>query len=390
MRMRFHIETRVQSAARTCRTWPGMIFFAAGAGLSVWALALPAECQTVRGKTSGPAYTVTRLPFGSAHGINDYGQVVGTSPVLNGASLENRFGLWTPNVPNGMTGVLVDLGTLDGNDTQAAAIGPGGQVLGSSVPAGGSYGAASPMFLWTPSEPYGVTGTMVDLGTPLPYYGYPVGVNGSGTVLANFYGGFWLRDSTGGWRNGAYIDGTASGINSGGQVAGSFMVNAYASHAFLWDSATGLRDMGTMGRYDYYSQANGINDLGQVVGASTEHIEPRNCNSDFGCGYDVTHGFLWTKGAFKDLGTLGGDNCVATSVNNAGVVVGYSSTATDIHPFIFQAGKMKDLNSPIDPSLGIVLDGRFTLPRINNYGQIIVHGYDAASVGDYLLTPIPR
>jgi len=70
-----------------------------------------------------------------------------------------------------------------------------------------------------------------------------------------------------------------------------FMLASLASaqkyHAFIWDSSSGLTDLGTLGGSSY---AMGINDSGQVVGYSevgTTH-----------------HAFIWTaSGGMVDLGT---------------------------------------------------------------------------------------
>jgi probable HAF family extracellular repeat protein len=69
-----------------------------------------------------------------------------------------------------------------------------------------------------------------------------------------------------------------------------------------------------------YSEANGINDAGQVVGSSTINTP----NNSF-----LRHAFLWENGKMTDLGTLGGQSSTAISINNAGTVVGQSDTSDD-------------------------------------------------------------
>ncbi|GEO40124.1 hypothetical protein SAE02_42720 [Skermanella aerolata] len=96
------------------------------------------------------------------------------------------------------------------------------------------------------------------------------------------------------------------GINENGQVTGS----RGDGGAFLWDPATGLQDLGTLGG----SQASGhrINAKGQVTG--TSQIAP---------GSFQTHAFLWDAvGGMQDLGTLGGTNSIGLGINSRGQVTG--------------------------------------------------------------------
>src|SRR5207248_599683 len=81
-------------------------------------------------------------------------------------------------------GQFVSLGTLGGPSSFARALNDAGQVTGESyIAAGTEYHA----FRWTPNSPNGTTGTMKDVGTiqaPLTYKDSAgKGINDSGSVV---------------------------------------------------------------------------------------------------------------------------------------------------------------------------------------------------------------
>ena len=86
------------------------------------------------------------------------------------------------------------------------------------------------------------------------------------------------------------------------------------SHAYLWDPATGIRDLGTLGAD---SEAYAVNDSGTVVG----WYVPTD-------GRIYFHGFVWTEATgMVDIGVPGGGDSDTAEVfcfaiNNAGNVVG--------------------------------------------------------------------
>lgn len=128
------------------------------------------------------------------------------------------------------------------------------------------------------------------------------------------------------------------------------VVGETASHAFSWNARTRvMTDLGGV-----RSVANGVNDLGQIVGSS-----------DFGF---ISHAVLWNRGSQQpiDLGTLGGTYSRAWAINNFGVVVGDSDTADGTsHAFRWdpRSRRMSDLGT---------LGGDYsTATAINDLGQIV-------------------
>jgi probable HAF family extracellular repeat protein len=162
------------------------------------------------------------------------------------------------------------------------------------------------------------------------------------------------------WRNGHLTQlpsgggSAASAMNNFGQVAGNARpVPAANPHAVVWDNGT-LIDLTPNLPADQWAQANGINDLRQVVGVVTYGL-----------------GLLWdSNGAATDLGHLGGGGTSPHDINNAGQVVGasYSTVQTQLglmqHPFLWQNGVMTDLGVlPGDEDAGAA--------SINSLGDIV-------------------
>jgi chitinase len=100
----------------------------------------------------------------------------------------------------------------------------------------------------------------------------------------------------------------ASSRPSARQIVG-WSRSSPTTHASLWAHGN-LVDLGTLGGDESY--ASGINDRGQVIGASWTKT-------------GATHAFVWENGAMTDLGH-GGNTSEAFAINTKGQIVGYRGT----------------------------------------------------------------
>lgn len=220
-------------------------------------------------------------------------------------------------------------------------------------------------------------GSMQDMGTLGGDRGEARAINSSGQVV----GYSWDVNNNSRvflYSNGTMQDigtltgdtfGQAQGINNIGQIVGWSRVDPISDyHAFLWSNGS-MQNLGTLGTWAIPS---GINDSGQVTG-----------NSWVPSGFP--HGFLWSNGSMQDIGILpGGVNSSALGINNHAQIVGTSAD----HAFLYSSGVMQDLNDlVVIPASGWTLQ---VATAINDAGQIV--GWGINSNGQqhaFLLNPIP-
>jgi probable HAF family extracellular repeat protein len=274
---------------------------------------LAAAALAVLPAAPAEAATTTDLGRGWADVINDHGQVAGH---FTDAAGRGRGFVWTPRRGR------QDIGGLGGSSVSVSAINEQGQVAGYSTTRSGTWHA----FRWSLSS------GMRDLGTLGGTDSFASAMNNSGTVVGSSavatgerHAFVWSPSS--GMRDLGAGTAQAYGVNDGGQVVGSYLVERgypSASHLFVWSRSRGLRDLG---RPDvpvdgHLSLTGVINERGQVAGTYTNALDTYGA-------FRVT-----PQGRFEILAALPGNNFGQThSINSAGMIAGIYEQLDGIHAF---------------------------------------------------------
>ena len=164
-------------------------------------------------------------------------------------------------------------------------------------------------------------------------------------------------------------------VNKYGLVSGSASLPDGTQHAVLWLEGL-MGDIGAPGLGGPNSIAFGDNEKFQSAGeAETSTPDPKG--EDF-CGFG-THltclPFLWQDGGMIQLPTLGGNNGVATAINNRGEVSGFAENSQpdprcpapqvlEFEPVVWEKGVIHEL-----PTVGGDPDGITYL--INDSGEVV-------------------
>ena len=146
-------------------------------------------------------------------------------------------------------------------------------------------------------------------------------------------------------------------------LASSPWASAQKQHAFIWNSGTGLTDLGTLGGNNSY--ALGINDSGQVVGYSY-------------LADNVTyHSFIWTMaGGMVDVGsTPDGFYSQGTAINAAGDITGATVLGNGRQVPFYRAHDGTSASLP-----EVRVDQRNYGFGINDSGQVTGQRYDTGDI----------
>lgn len=314
--------------------------------------------------------TLSSWPSSSyAYSINNSGQIVG-------------FAYNEDNNPTAClfnpSGENVELGTLSGySQSGASSVNDAGQIVGGA----GSPLSHSRALLYDSSG----SGANVELGGQAAW-----SINNNGQVVGRNNNQAWLYDPSGG---GSSIDlgtlggdwGEAYANNDFGQIVGVAHSSDGSTKACLFDSSGQGNNinLGGLSQTGGTSYAYAINNSGLAVGFAT--IYESGANFYRACLFDLDNGNI-------DLGTLGGNESEAWSINDNSIIVGRAYTEESRwHACLFDStgeGNNIDLNSVISPDLGWNLE---TARGVNSDGSIVGWGINPDGYRHgYLLTPVPE
>ena len=296
-----------------------------------------------------PIFNIIRVPNSSPNvptAINNAGEVVVNRATTNGYFVA----LW-----NRVTGTqsLNSSGETD----LGVAINDGNDVAGSGGPTGSGKVQA---FLWEQA-----TGTMF-LGTLGGVLSEAYGINANRDIVGMAYTAENLQHAFLWTESGGMQDltpdltspggATATAINSSGEVIGYYYPNGASNIVgFIWTEANGMQTFGNPG-----TMPLAVSDDGTIVGQELT-------SSGF------RHAFSRTpEGDMVDLGTLGGDESTALTINNKGWIAGTSLTSAGdgvVHGFLWTSSAgMQDLTS-----LSTLGTGQQPYSMsVNDYGDIAV------------------
>ena len=175
----------------------------------------------------------------------------------------------------------------------------------------------------------------------------------------------------------------ANWINDRGWVAGAAdLAGGHYEHAFLWHDNK-IRDLGTLGGNN--SLAWPVNDRGTVAGDSVTSLDDplreNFCHFNIDGKYVFTkhtcNGYVLARDEMKALPTLGGNNSQAFGINDSGQVVGAAETSTqdptcaapqvlDFEAVVWgpQRGKIQQLPPFTDDPVGVAV-------AINDNGEVV-------------------
>jgi probable HAF family extracellular repeat protein len=329
---------------------------------------------------------------------------------------EEDFGQIPLTITLNLSYAVTDIGTLGGSYSGALGINDSGQVVGTSYVS--TDAVNSRPFIWNagsiqelPSLPGQPGGAAVAISAT----GRVVGSVGTTSSMPAQWDGLALTQLKPLVAGGP---GQATGVNASGDAVGAVDAFSAASvtHATLWSSGT-VMDLGTLGPSSGGSNAVAINGLGTIAGSSDDmdgnlsafvyaagkmtglprptwaSICTAGAIDSAGNVYGTCratgqpfHLVKWMGQAVSDLGTVPDSTSVTvTGASDSGQVVGWATTSSGLLPFLLSYGKVFDLNTLIGSSPQWHLDMAM---GINAKGMIVGQGENlAGQTHGFLLVP---
>lgn len=294
--------------------------------------------------------------------INNKGQVVGFTTTNDG---HKRAFLYDK-------GMLTDLGTFGGTDSEALDINDSGHVAGNYFMYGNKHAFQLHDTQFT--DLFGAAGMIEATGINDQdvVIGDLVSMSDMGSMHVMLYDNGLVTDiSAIGVGQGVTYPGISSlprGINNNGQAV--FFQGLCGSweceHSYLY---------GTNVVTEIFPfNAADINSLGQVVGSSMRE-------------WGHVDGYVYQKGEMIRLNDFGGNYTYPTALNNVGQVIGTAQRSQDYtyQPFIFFNEIMTDLNTLIPADSGWNIT---KVSGINDKGQIIGIGLFNGEEHAFMLSPL--
>lgn len=299
-----------------------------------------------QGVAVGIAQTATPDPFGEEWSCSAFFAVRSTGPTCLGF-------VW-------QDGVMTALPTLGGNNGYATAVNRRGQVVGWAETAVHDPTCDTPQVLqfravrWEPGRRWRPTRTTELRPLPGDSASAATGINERGQVVG--------------------ISGECD------QAVGRFT----AKHAVLWDSRSTPTELPNLGGTSWHTPT-ALNARGDAVGFSNPS-DPRDAAGEF-----IARAVLWpARGGLVEIGRLPGDSTAqAQGINRRGQVVGVSSGNAGNRAFLWEDGRLYDLNALVAGAVpGTLVSAR----DINDAGQItgdLREGATGRTV-PFVLTPARR
>lgn len=283
---------------------------------------------------------------------------------------------------------LTWIGTLGGSASRAHAISDDGSILTGFATS--SSGHVIPIN-WS-------GGVFTDLGDLGVEHGWSLGISGDGSVAVGFSGSSAYRWSAGVMTALGATNGQASGASYDGSVLCGWLNTSTGpiyNHAFIWTSATGVQDIGTLGGTRSWAKKvsdDGSIAIGRALDASGSQCafrwtaaggmqaiggagsDPNNISPDNSVivGWNNGRATKWTTaGGMQDIGGTLGISAANAASTLGDVLVGWSLGTSSLEAIMWSALGTQNMNTVFASQLSA--------------GSVLWEGTDITPDGRYIV-----